>query len=180
MNLCLTKSSPFSRYSYLSPSRQKKADALDESLSNSSRFANAPKIERESLTSNCTPFKPKSFDENDPIYEDVLRLEMFERDIEQKTPKQKVVETENEITDWLGNTVDQKKKPSTAAKGRTERKNKETSFNFLNCAKKNHKICVQNDSEEDEEDDDDVSFLASKYDSQQDETGSHSEGSSGY
>ena len=96
--------SPLVKKSYATP--DKKHHVLSEcSLSNNSRFANAPGIMRESDASNASSVHPTptSFKDNDSIHKDILRLDLFERSVEEPSARlPNKEEQKTNATIWQG------------------------------------------------------------------------------
>ena len=80
--------SPLMKKSYQSPEKTNHVPS-GYSKSNSSRFANAPGIMRESDASKSSSVypTPTSFKDNDSIHKDILRLGLFERSVEEPSAR---------------------------------------------------------------------------------------------
>jgi len=126
-------------------------------------------IIKESLVSTCSPFNPKSFKDDESIHDDILGMSLFERSIE--TPKGSAQAKINSI--GLGDqdfNCQQDRRSASAAKG-----TRATSFNFFSDNVPNE-IRVEDDSDIDDEEFN-GSFMASRYDSPDQDELSISDGS---
>jgi len=126
-------------------------------------------VVKESLISTCSPFNPKSFKDDASLHEDILHMSIFERAVE--TPsgaKQAQVHSTGKIGQDFN--CQQDRKSASAAKG-----TRATSYNFF-AEDVHNEIRVEDDSDEDDEEEA-GSFMASRYDSPQDDEMSISDGS---
>jgi len=127
-------------------------------------------IIKESLASTCSPFNPKSFKDDGSFHNDILGMSIFERSVE--TPKGSAQAKINSIGKYLQKDFNcqQERRSASAAKG-----TRATSFNFFS-ENVHNEIRVEDDSDEDDEEEV-GSFMASRYDSPQDDELSISDGS---
>merc|ERR1712226_863846 len=121
------------------------------------------------MGSTCSPFILKSFKDDESIHEDIHNMSIFERSVE--TPsnaKEAHVPLNGKIRQDFN--CQQDRKSASAAKG-----NRATSYNFF-AEDVHNEIRVEDDSDEDDEEEA-GSFMASRYDSPQDDEMSISDGS---
>ena len=164
MNKCLIMGSPLVKKCYDTPDKRKEGLQTECSPSNSSRFANAPIVMRESNASNGSSIHPTSFKDNDSIKKDLLRLGMFERSVEE--PSARLPDNEEQKTNatiWQG--FNSKLEIADDIAAQEERKSDGNELMKDAHAKITIADADSDDSEDDSVDDHEASFMTSRYES---------------